>query len=47
LGVYLQPVKSEEKDLISEFLSKLNDIKPMAAIEGKYDSYRVQSRLVA
>ncbi len=38
-GVYLQPVKSEDKELISELPSKLNDIKPMALIEGKYDSY--------
>ena len=38
-GVYLQPVKSEDKELISELPSQLSNIKPMSVIDGKSENY--------
>ena len=38
-GVYLQPVKEKDKELLSEFPSKLNNLTSMSIIKEKYEGY--------
>jgi len=38
-GVSLQPVKKEDKELMAEMPSYLNDLKPVSIATGQYDHY--------